>query len=93
MSTTEFIIISVAVGLVIVGIPLFAYVCYKTNSPSLDASVPNESTPLQGRSAEDTEEIGDVMDSHAIISRILSAGVILHTTKGPKKVILKLIFI
>ena len=90
-SEIEFMLISVAVGIVIVGVPLAVYMCNGFSSAGDPiASIIDETTPLRGKDGrpmeDDDDDLNGSYDSNIVINRILSNGVIMHTTKGPKKV-------
>lgn len=93
MSTTEYVIIAVSIGIIILGVPLVAVLWQRNREQvELDAVI-DEQTPLRTKHKETEDndpEDGASFDSASIINRVLANGIVLHTTKGPKKVCRKI---
>jgi hypothetical protein len=88
MSTTEYVIIAVSIGIIILGVPLISYLWTRNRDDQEVSVIVDEQTPLRSKIRDEHDDIeeGISFDSSTLINRVLSNGIILHTTKGPKKV-------
>jgi hypothetical protein len=87
MSATEYVIIAVSMGAVILGVPVVAFI-WQRNKQAREIVIADESTPLRGKERlGENDNVEEGVDAGTVINRVLANGIILHTTKGPKKVL------